>query len=162
MADAGRHTYRIDLDWTGAAAGFAGYDQYDRTHTLAAPGKPVLVTSSDPAFHGRPELWNPEDMLIGALASCHMLSYLACCARARITVLDYRDAATGIMVENGKGGGHFLEATLNPVVTIAEADKQAHAERLHHTANKVCFIANSVNFPVHHHPKVIVASAKIA
>lgn len=157
MSGNGQHFYQTDLTWTGAAAGFADYESYDRTHQLAAPGKPVLTTSSDPAFLGLPELWNPEDMLLGALSSCHMLSYLACCARARITVLDYTDRATATMVENGKGGGAFTEAMLRPVVTIAQADKVAHAMRLHGTASKVCFIANSVNFPVHHEAEIRVA-----
>lgn len=157
MSGNGQHFYQTDLTWTGAAAGFADYESYDRTHQLVAPGKPVLTTSSDPAFLGLPELWNPEDMLLGALSSCHMLSYLACCARARITVLDYTDRATATMVENGKGGGAFTEATLRPVVTIAQADKVAHAMRLHGTASKVCFIANSVNFAVHHEAEIRVA-----
>ncbi len=157
MSDTGHHTYQTNLTWTGAAAGFADYESYDRTHQLAAPGKPTLTTSSDPAFLGLPELWNPEDMLLGALSSCHMLSYLACCARARITVLDYTDRATATMVENGKGGGAFTEATLRPVVTIAQPEKIEHARRLHGTASKVCFIANSVNFPVHHEAEILVA-----
>lgn len=159
MSDNGHHRYETNLTWTGAANGFADYDKYDRTHELAAPGKPTLITSSDPAFLGVPERWNPEDMLLGALSSCHMLSYLACCARARITVLSYTDSATGTMVENGKGGGAFTEATLRPVVTIRQADKVEHAHRLHGTANKVCFIANSVNFPVAHEAVIKVAKS---
>ncbi|WP_416900120.1 MAG: OsmC family protein [Minwuia sp.] len=152
----GRHQYRTSLTWTGAAAGFDGYESYDRTHRIAAPGKPVLTVSSDPAFLGTPELWNPEDMLLAALSSCHMLSYLACCARARIEVIDYVDEATATMVEDGKGGGRFTEAVLNPRVVIADAAKLEHAERLHGTAHKVCFIANSVNFDVRNAPVITV------
>ncbi len=155
MSEDGQHKYRVALTWTGAAAGFGSYENYDRTHQLAFSGKPVLTASSDPAFLGLPQLWNPEDMLVAALSSCHMLSYLACCSRARIEVLDYTDAATGTMLEDGKGGGYFSEVTLNPRVVIADAAKLEHAKRLHGTAHKVCFIANSVNFPVAHHPEVI-------
>ncbi|WP_417516786.1 OsmC family protein [Minwuia sp.] len=156
MSQNNEHHYRTSLTWTGAAAGFRSYDDYDRTHQIVAPGKPVLTTSSDPAFLGVPELWNPEDMLVAALSSCHMLSYLACCARARIEVLDYADTATGTMREDGKGGGYFAEVILNPRVVIAQADKVEHATRLHGTAHKVCFIANSVNFPVAHRPTISV------
>ncbi|MEC9345854.1 MAG: OsmC family protein [Pseudomonadota bacterium] len=159
MGAEGRHQYRTHLKWTGAAAGFAGYDSYDRTHRIAAPGKPTLVTSSDPAFLGSPELWNPEDLLLAALSSCHMLSYLACCARARITVTGYEDRAAGTMVEDGKGGGRFTEVILRPVVTITDPAKLEHAMRLHDTAHKVCFIANSVNFPVLHQPELVIAAA---
>lgn len=154
MSGKDRHDYRIDLRWTGAASGFGSYDGYDRTHQLAAPGKPTLTTSSDPAFLGVPELWNPEDMLVAALSSCHMLSYLACCARARIEVLDYVDCARGTMIEDGKGGGRFAEVVLEPRVLIADPAKLVHATRLHGTAHKVCFIANSVNFDVIHRPEV--------
>ncbi|WP_206420008.1 OsmC family protein [Minwuia thermotolerans] len=155
MSANGRHDYRIELRWTGAAGGFRSYEDFDRTHRIAAPGKPSLTTSSDPAFLGVPELWNPEDMLVAALSSCHMLSYLACCARARIEVLDYSDEARGTMVEDGKGGGRFTEVVLEPRVVIADAVRLDHARRLHGTAHRVCFIANSVNFDVIHNPEVV-------
>lgn len=154
MGSDGRHDYRVNLRWTGAASGFRSYDEYDRTHQIAAPGKPTLTTSSDPAFLGQPELWNPEDMLVAALSSCHMLSYLTCCVRARIEVLDYVDHARGTMVEDGKGGGRFTEVVLEPQVLIADSGKLDHARRLHATAHKVCFIANSVNFDVLHNAEV--------
>lgn len=156
MSDNGQHHYSVNLSWTGAAKGFASYESYDRTHLLRAPGKPLLTASSDPAFVGTAELWNPEDMLVASLSSCHMLSYLACCSRARIEVIDYSDDASGIMVENGKGGGNFTEVTLRPRVVIADPEKLDHARKLHGTASKVCFIANSMNFPVHHDAEVTV------
>lgn len=153
----GAHEYRASINWTGAASGFDDYETYDRTHQISIDGKPTLTTSSDPAFLGQQELWNPEDMMIAAISSCHMLSYLACCARARITVESYTDDAWARMLEDGKGGGYFSEAVIRPRVVIAEADKVAHATRLHNTAHKVCFIANSVNFPIRCEPEIIVA-----
>jgi organic hydroperoxide reductase OsmC/OhrA len=156
MSDNGQHHYRTSLTWTGAASGFGSYEDYDRTHQIAAPGKPVLTTSSDPAFLGVPQLWNPEDMLVAALSSCHMLSYLACCSRARVEVLSYSDDAEGTMLEDGKGGGYFSEVILRPKVLIASGDKREHAIRLHGTAHKVCFIANSVNFDVRNEPEITV------
>lgn len=159
MADDGRHHYETQLRWTGAASGLSSYESYDRTHEIVAPGKPVMVTSSDPAFLGNPQHWNPEDLLVAALSSCHMLSYLACCARARIEVVDYQDKAVGTMVEDGKGGGMFTEVILRPIVTITDPGKVEHASRLHHTAHRICFIANSVNFPVLNQPEIVVAAA---
>lgn len=156
MSEDGQHHYRTSLIWTGAAKGLSSYEDYDRTHQIASPGKPVLTTSSDPAFLGVPHLWNPEDMLVAALSSCHMLSYLACCARARIEVLSYADDAEGTMLEDGKGGGYFSQVILRPKVLIANPDKAEHARRLHGTAHKVCFIANSVNFDVLNEPEITV------
>ncbi|WP_375165602.1 OsmC family protein, partial [Cellulomonas sp.] len=63
------HTYSVDLEWTGAgAAGTASYTSYGREHELSAPGKAVLLGSSDPAFRGDRSRWSPEDLLVAALA----------------------------------------------------------------------------------------------
>ena len=84
-----------------------------------------------------------------------MLWFLHFCADHKITVTDYIDNATGRMAELEGGGGHFIEVVLNPVVTIMEADLSELANALHEQANKKCFIANSCNFPVLHHPTCI-------
>ena len=75
-------------------------------------------------------------------------------AGERIVVTAYEDTATGTMTQDGNGG-RFTEVTLNPVVHIADPAKADRALALHHDANKDCFIANSVNFPVHHHPTIL-------
>lgn len=115
---------------------------------LSAAGRPDLQGSSDPAFRGDAARWNPEDLLVASLSSCHMLWYLHLCAQAKITVLAYRDDASGTMVEDEGGGGRFTAAVLKPVVTIAAGGDVARAKALHEEAHRLCFIANSVNFPV--------------
>ena len=143
------HNYRINLTWTGnLGEGTATYKAYGRNHILQAAGKPELPASSDPHFRGSPERYNPEELLVAALSSCHMLSYLHLCTNNGIVVTDYRDEASGIMVETPDGGGHFQEVTLRPVVTVGSAGWIARAQELHHEAHEKCFIANSVNFPV--------------
>jgi organic hydroperoxide reductase OsmC/OhrA len=87
-----------------------------------------------------------------------MLWYLHLCAEAGVVVTDYVDNATGTMVETSDGGGHFTEVTLSPVVTITDAAMKAKAEHLHEKANELCFIANSVKFPVHHKPTTVIKS----
>lgn len=79
-----------------------------------------------------------------------MLWYLHLCAGAKVVVVDYMDNATGIMIETSNGGGHFKEVTLNPIVTVIEISMIEKANELHKKANELCFIANSVNFPVRH------------
>jgi organic hydroperoxide reductase OsmC/OhrA len=86
-----------------------------------------------------------------------MLWYLHLCAQAKITVLAYRDDATGTMVEDEGGGGRFTAAVLKPVVTIAAGGDMVRAEALHDDAHRMCFIANSVSFPVTIEPAVTVA-----
>ncbi|MCE0766596.1 OsmC family protein [Pseudonocardia kujensis] len=151
------HDYAVTVRWTGdEGSGTAGYRSYSRAHDVVAGGKPVLAGSADPAFLGDPARWNPEELLVAALAQCHMLSYLALCARQGVVVTGYSDAAEGTMEESATHGGHFTGVVLRPRVRVADEAMRHKAESLHHEAAETCFIANSVDFPVHHHPVVEV------
>lgn len=146
------HHYKLTLKWTGnKGTGTSGYRAYDRNHEILIEGKTTLLGSADPSFHGDKTMHNPEDLLLASLSACHMMSYLHVCVKAGIVVTDYIDNATGIMVVNADGSGRFIEVTLNPIVTITDESQLAKANELHQEANKLCFIANSVNFPVKHH-----------
>jgi len=152
-----QHRYATRTDWTGnLGEGTNSYRAYSRDHVISAAGRPELQGSSDPAFRGDASRWNPEDLLVGSLSSCHMLWYLHLCAQAMITVLAYHDDAAGTMVEDD-GGGRFTHAVLRPVATIAAGGDAALASALHEEAHRLCFIANSVNFPVTIEPTVLVA-----
>jgi len=150
------HVYRINTVWTGASQGAtSSYDAYSREYAINIEGKPPFVGSADPTFRGDASLYNPEDLLLMALSACHMLSYLALCARAGIRVISYSDVATGKMAQkNGKI--RFTEVILHPLVTIEAGDDLEKARSLHDNAHHVCFIANSVNFPVLHEAKMLV------
>src|SRR5581483_1111180 len=115
--------------------------------------KPDIPASSDAAFRGDASRYNPEDLLVASLSSCHMLWYLGLCAKAGIAVTHYSDDAEGIMIEDHATGGHFESVTLRPNVTIASGDVE-QARALHHEAHRLCFIANSVNFPVTCEPTI--------
>jgi organic hydroperoxide reductase OsmC/OhrA len=142
------HAYQITTTWTGnTGAGTSGYRAYERAHEISAAGKPVIAGSSDPNFRGDAARYNPEDLLVASLSACHMLWYLHLCADNGIVVTAYEDHAQGTMVETENTGGHFTEIVLRPVVTITTGDSEL-AARLHHRAHELCFIANSVNFPV--------------
>lgn len=148
------HHYKALVEWSNAESDAPpNVRTYSRNHTVAFEGKEPIPYSADPNFRGDASKHNPEEMLLGATASCHMLSYLFRCAQNGITVLRYVDNATGKMVVDGSGG-RFTEITLHPEVTIKESDLVDKAKELHHQANKDCFIANSLNFPVHHEPVV--------
>jgi organic hydroperoxide reductase OsmC/OhrA len=143
------HRYSLVLDWTGnLGAGTSDYEGYSREHVVRIAGKPDLVGSADPMFRGDPARHNPEDLLLAALSQCHLLTYLALCARARINVLSYRDHAEGTLVLTKDGGGQFSEVVLRPEVVVAEAQMLAKAKYFHGEVHKYCFIARSVNFPV--------------
>lgn len=147
----GEHHYALTSVWTGdAGTGTSGYRDYRRDVTITVEGKPELLASADKPFRGDPSRWNPEDMLLASLSECHLLSYLHACVTAGVVVVSYRDEATGVMRENGAGGGAFVEVVLHPQVVVADASMVEAAERAHAQANEWCFIANSVNFPVRH------------
>lgn len=156
------HRYTTTLNWTGnKGEGTANYKAYDRDHVFTVPGKPELPGSSDPSFRGNPARYNPEELLIASLSSCHMLWYLHLCSVNDIVVVDYQDNAEGVMIEKGDGSGYFSEVILRPVVTITNADKVERAKELHHEASKFCFIASSVNFPVKHEPEFKAAAPRV-
>ena len=145
------HSYRAVVRWGGDRGGdtFSGQG-YDRAHEILAEGKPPVLGSADPAFRGDPARWNPEELLVAALSQCHMLWYLHLAADAHIVVVDYVDEASGTMSEHADGAGEFTSVMLRPTVTIVEASALPTASALHQAAATKCFIARSVNFPVHH------------
>lgn len=146
-----KHNYTLKLTWTGnTGQGTTNYRSYERSHVITAFNKPELQGSSDPAFRGDATKYNPEELLVASLSSCHMLWFLHLCADNGIVVVDYVDEPVGVMVETADGGGHFSEVTLNPRVKVMKMADLDLLEQLHYQASKLCFIANSVNFPVHH------------
>lgn len=149
------HRYEVGLRWDGCET--RSYASYTRQYRLTAPRKPAIVGSADPAFRGDPTRHNPEELLVAALAACHMLSYLALCARHGIDVRAYEDAATGRMAATTEGG-RFEEVVLKPRVTIA--GDVALARDLHARAHAACYIASSCNFPVRCEPVVELGEAR--
>ncbi len=151
-----QHGYHVSLEWTGnKGTGTDNYRGYERAHTIGVENKPDILVSSDPAFRGDKTRHNPEELLVASVSSCHMLWYLHLCAEAGIVVVNYIDKAMGTMQETAGGGGQFTKVMLNPIVTVSEKSMMEKANALHHKANKMCFIANSCNFPIHHKPKCI-------
>jgi len=154
----GTHHYKLNIKWTGNnGTGTSHAAAYERSHTMSVKGKPEILCSSDPAFRGDNTKYNPEEFMVAALSSCHMLWYLHLCADAGIVIVNYEDNPEGTMVEaSGNDRGRFTEVTLNPVITITDGKLQELAHSLHEKAHEKCFIANSCNFPIHHKPVFIV------
>ena len=148
------HRYTTALHWTGnKGEGTSTYRAYSRSHEITGAGKSAIIPgSSDPHFRGEANRFNPEELLVASLSACHMLSYLHLCAINNVVVTGYEDQATGTMEERPDGSGSLTEVVLRPVVTIAEVSNPEKAQSLHEEAHHLCFIANSVNFPVRHEP----------
>jgi organic hydroperoxide reductase OsmC/OhrA len=152
------HDYKAKLVWEGNLGdGTSSYMGYGRKYRLKIDGKPDLTGSADPMFRGDPNAHNPEDLFVAALSSCHLLSYLALCARSKINVVAYEDDASGTLLLRPDGGGSFESVTLRPTVTIAAGGDEKRAMELHETAHDLCFIAASVKVPVGHEAQIKVA-----
>lgn len=152
------HEYETRLRWTGnTGSGTKTYAGYGRDFVVSIAGKPDLTGSADKLFRGTSTLPNPEDLFMAALSSCHMLAYLALCARQGVTVVSYEDHATGILALDDKWDGKFSGVTLNPVVTVASESMKELAMSLHDQAHDGCFIASSCSVPIHHSATVRVA-----
>jgi organic hydroperoxide reductase OsmC/OhrA len=150
------HHYEVRLRWQGnTGSGTSDYRSYRRTHLLSAEGKHDIEGSADRTFHGDKDRWNPEELLVGALAQCHMLSYLHAATANGIVVTAYEDTPVGTMQQASDDGGHFTSVTLRPRVTITDPTQCEKALSLHADASRACFIAASVNFPVEHEPEII-------
>ncbi|MGN8159439.1 OsmC family protein [Salinisphaera sp. SWV1] len=151
----GEHDYSATVVWTGNLGdGTKNYRAFSRDHEITCGVKPTIHGSADPAFLGNSSRYNPEEMLLSSLSACHMLWYLHLCSDSGITVSDYIDKATGIMIESENGSGHFKSVTLKPSIKIGVEDDAELAKSLHDKAHSFCFIANSVNFEVRCEPAI--------
>jgi organic hydroperoxide reductase OsmC/OhrA len=151
------HTYRTNLQWTGnTGKGTETYRGYERSHQISVEGKQIIEASSDPSFRGDKIKYNPEEMFVASLSSCHMLWFLHLCSDASIIVLEYSDSAVGKMIESDDGNGRFSEVILYPRVKVKEEWMIEKTRAIHDKAHHFCYIANSVNFPVMHEGSAFV------
>ena len=136
--------HRARIEWERGQRGF-GYEEYGRDHMARMGGGPPVSLSAAPDFRGDPALANPEDLLVAAISSCHMLTFLAVCSRKGIVVDRSEDDAVG-WLERAQGAPmHVTRVTLRPKVTFREAPPDAATlASLHEQAHRGCFIANSV------------------
>lgn len=147
--------HRARIVWKRTSADFT-YDSYNRAHqVLFKNGDIAIPASSAPAFKGDATRVDPEEAYVASLSSCHMLTFLAICARKRLIVDAYEDEASGAL-EKGEGGKLWMaHVTLRPRVQFAPgtAVDAKTLDELHHRSHEECFIANSVKTDVKVEPR---------
>lgn len=154
------HLFTVTTTWTGnEGAGTAGPMAYGRDYEMAIAGKPVIAGSSATAARNDPSKHNPEDLLVAAVSACHMLWFLALAAKQKIIVTGYVDRAEGVMEETRDGSGRFSSVVLSPRISLAAGSDPEAADALHEEAHRLCYIAQSVNFPVKVDAEYTVAPA---
>jgi organic hydroperoxide reductase OsmC/OhrA len=147
--------HHIKLSWEKGDAPFT-YDAYTRNHAIAFKnGQETVIFSASPDYKGDASKADPEDLLVAALSSCHMLSFLAIASKKKLTVTSYEDDAVGFLENDssaGSGGKLWMtRVILRPKVAI-DADAQTLAH-IHHLAHEACFIANSVKTDISVEPR---------
>ena len=149
------HYFKASLQWNlKSEADFKSKKIYTKNHTISFEGKESISVSAAKVFKGDPTLVNPEDLLLSSVTSCHMMSYLYVCQQNNIEILSYQDHSEAILEVNSDGSGKITKIILNPTIKIKDESKIDLAISLHKKANQLCFIANSCNFPILHHPSV--------
>ena len=144
------HRYPLTLSWTGNSLE-AGYN---RIATLSNDLKPSIPVSSAPEFSGDPASWNPEDLLGSALATCHMLTFLALCAKARVEVVGYEDHAESVLDTVDKVT-RITQVHLRPVIRVPRGTSMAKVVELFEKSHKYCFVANSITCQAVLEPRVV-------
>jgi organic hydroperoxide reductase OsmC/OhrA len=134
--------HKIDLSWKKGDAPFT-YDAYPRNHQIIFKKAEAATFSAAAAYKGDASKGDPEDMLVAALSSCHMLSFLAIAAKRKFTVLSYEDEAVGFLEKEG-GKLWITRTILRPKIQFETAPDAAALAEMHHQAHEQCFIANSV------------------
>ncbi len=135
------HTARIHWSSNGTFSS-AGYS---RDHEVTTGSGVVLAGTSAPQFGGAADRANPEELLVAAVSSCHMLTFLALCARRGHVVVSYTDDAAGELGKNAAGRTAITKVTLKPSVRFeGEAPSAEQLDALHTKAHEHCFIAQTL------------------
>jgi organic hydroperoxide reductase OsmC/OhrA len=140
------HDFEIRLRWrkTHPSAREIG-GEYSHESIVTSDKHAALVASAAEGFGGDVRLWNPEELLMAAIAQCHMLSFLYAAHQAGIDIEDYVDETRGTMNYQG-GKGAMTSVLLRPTITtVASA---SDVDRLHEEAKGMCVMRASVNFPI--------------
>ena len=146
------HHYPLQLHWTGNTLD----GTYNRNATVTTTGKQPLAVSSAPEYVGDATRWNPEDLLGTALATCHTLTFLALCAKAKVEVVGYEDHAEAILDTVDKVT-RVTQVHLRPIIRVTRGTSMAKVVELFEKAHKYCFVANSVTCEAVLAPRVVEA-----
>lgn len=142
-------TFEIELNWKNQSETFK-FDEFSRDHEITYSGAQKLKNSSAPDFMGSLDASNPEELLLSALASCHMLTFFAVASKSGFIISSYHDKPQALLGKNDSGKFCVTEITLSPKIEFI-GEKIPSAEQLkslHDRAHRNCFIAQSINSKV--------------
>ncbi|MGB1220430.1 MAG: OsmC family protein [Alcanivoracaceae bacterium] len=124
------------------------YEHYNRDHEWTFPGGEVVPASASPSYGGTGTRVNPDEAVVASLSSCHMLTFLAIAAKNKLNVLSYVDRPEGTVDKNDEGRMAITHVVLRPRVVFDADVDEAQLKRLHESAHRNCFVANSLVTPI--------------
>ena len=137
--------YKAKTTWNSARRGM-----------LSAAGRPNIIVGSPPQFKGEPGVWAPEELLVGSLNTCMMLTFLTLAQARGLTPVGYESEAEGLL-ENVEGKYHIIEVAVRARVTLKSDAELEPARKTMEGVEAHCFIANSINARVALTPEFVVA-----
>jgi len=125
-------TYRTFTEWVGGKAA-----------TFSSVGKPTFRVASPPEFRGEKNVWTPEDLFVGAIETCLLMTFAAIAQKQELAIDAYYSEATGLL-EFVDGKYRFTRVTVKPTIIVAEQDAVEAALEAIRRAHRDCLVANSV------------------
>lgn len=138
------HTYTATVVWASDAESHRS-GRYSRRHDWRFDGGAVVPGSAGPGVPGAdPAAVDPEEALVAAVSSCHMLFFLAIARKHGLTVTSYEDEAEGVMSANDAGKLYVSTITLRPLIRFDGEADPAIVDQVHHLAHEDCYLAHSI------------------
>ncbi|OAF06442.1 OsmC family protein [Bradyrhizobium neotropicale] len=137
--------YKANTVWSSARRG-----------TLSASGKSNIVVGSPPEFKGAPDIWAPEELLVGSVNTCMMLTFLTLAHAKGLTPVGYESEAEGLL-ENVEGKYRITEVTVRPRVSLKSRAELERAREIMGNVEAQCFISNSINSKISLNAEFVVA-----
>jgi len=140
--------YKAKTTWSSARRG-----------TLAAAGRPNIVVGSPPEFKGEGDVWAPEELLVGSVNTCMMLTFLSLAQARGLAPVGYESEAEGLL-ENVEGKYRITEVTVRPRIVVESDTHLELARKAMEGVEANCFISNSITSLVKLAPEFVVAPAR--
>ncbi|NOJ45405.1 OsmC family protein [Bradyrhizobium archetypum] len=137
--------YKANTAWSSARRG-----------TLSASGKPNIAVGSPPEFKGEPDIWAPEELLVGSLNTCMMLTFLTLAQAKGLTPVRYESEAEGLL-ENVGRKYRITEVMVRPRVSLKDGGELERAREIMESVEAQCFISNSIKSKVTLTAELVVA-----
>lgn len=145
-----KHLYRVIAWWSSGKTGLAKSDSAPSAIHFTAP----------PEFGGLEGRWTPEDLLLGAIASCYTTTFRALADYSKLNYVDLEVAVEGT-VAKAESGYSFSEVIIRPNLTISNSEEELRANRLLLKAKAVCLVSRALSVEQRFEPRVQTSESRV-